>query len=243
MAVPRFFVSQSLADGQTLALPEAAAHHAARVLRLRVHDPVVLFNGEGGEWPGVISALTRDVVTVTLAAHDAVEREAPLRVTLVQAISSGDRMDYTIQKAIELGVHRIVTVEAARSVVKLDADRAAKRVAHWRQVSVAACEQCGRNRVPEILAPVPLAHWLAQPSAAASRWLLSPRGAEPLSKIGSPGAQLELLVGPEGGLTEAEETLALQAGYRAVLLGPRVLRTETAAPALLAAVLARWGDF
>lgn len=227
----------------TLALPEAAAHHAARVLRLRVGDGLTLFNGRGGEYASVITAIARNEVQVAVQQHDPVERESPLAVTLVQAVSSGERMDLTIQKAVELGVQRIVPVESERCVVRLKGERAEKRVAHWQQVAVAACEQCGRNRIPEVRMISPLAVCLAAERDDALRWVLLPGAATALRELPRPQQPLELLVGPEGGLTNAETEQALRAGYVSVRLGPRVLRTETAAPALLAALQALWGDF
>jgi 16S rRNA (uracil1498-N3)-methyltransferase len=200
---------------------------------------------------------------VAIEHHLPVERESPLPVTLVQALSSGERMDLTIQKVVELGVSRIVPVESERSVVRLKGERAEKRVAHWRQVVVSACEQCGRNRIPEVRMISPLAVWLAaeqtnpnmdegmdevdrvgnRRSSAALRWVLLPGATGALRDLPRPQQPIELLVGPEGGLTDAEADAARRAGYQPLRLGPRVLRTETAAPALLAALQALWGDF
>jgi 16S rRNA (uracil1498-N3)-methyltransferase len=243
MSLPRFHIAGELRAGMTLTLPESAAHHAARVLRLRVGDGVTLFNGQGGEYPALIMAIDRQAVTVEVGDHDAVERESPLAVTLVQAISSGERMDLTIQKAVELGAQRIVPVDSQRSVVRLKGERAEKRVAHWQQVAIAACEQCGRNRVPEVAMIVPLEAWLAGERNATLRWALIPGANTALRELPRPDKPIELLVGPEGGLTAAEAEQAQRAGYLPVRLGPRVLRTETAAPALLAALQALWGDF
>jgi len=243
MSTPRFFVPAALQPGAALELPEPAAHHAARVLRLRVGDAATLFNGEGGEHAAVITAIGKRGVTVEVGAHRALEREAPLAVTLVQAVSSGERMDVTIQKAVELGVAAIHPVLSARSVVRLDGERAEKRVAHWRQITISACEQCGRNHVPVVHPLLPLADWLASGPRAAARWLLWPDAEQSLRELPKPSAPIELLVGPEGGFTESEAQAARAAGFLAVRLGPRVLRTETAAPALLAAVQALWGDF
>jgi 16S rRNA (uracil1498-N3)-methyltransferase len=182
-------------------------------------------------------------VTVAIERHDPVERESPLPVTLVQALSSGERMDLTIQKAVELGVARIVPVESERCVVRLKGERAEKRVAHWRQVAISACEQCGRNRIPEVRMISPLEVWLAAEKNDALRWVLLPGAHTALRDLPRPQKPVELLVGPEGGLTDAEADAAQRAGYQPVRLGPRVLRTETAAPALLAALQALWGDF
>lgn len=243
MATPRFFVPAALLPATTLDLPEVAAHHAARVLRLRVGEAVTLFNGEGGEHAAVVAAIDKRGVTVEVGAHRAIEREAPLAVTLVQAVSSGERMDLTIQKAVELGVGAVQPVLSERSVVRLAGERAEKRVAHWQQIAVSACEQCGRNRVPTVHPLTPLSNWLTGVPPAATRWLLWPEADRSLRELPKPPAPIELLVGPEGGLTDNEAQAARAAGFLAVRLGPRVLRTETAAPALLAAVQALWGDF
>ena len=243
MSTPRFHVPVPLTIAATLDLPEAAAHHAARVLRLRSGDAVTLFNGTGGEYAARITAIGKHAVTVAIERHDPVERESPLPVTLVQAVSSGERMDLTIQKAVELGVARIVPVESERCVVRLKGERAEKRVAHWRQVAISACEQCGRNRIPEVRMISPLDVWLAVEECDAQRWVLLPGADAALRDLPRPQKPIELLVGPEGGLTDAEAEAAQRAGFRPVRLGPRVLRTETAAPALLAALQALWGDF
>ena len=259
MSNPRFYIPVALAAQTTLVLPEAAAHHAARVLRLRSGDAVTLFNGSGGEYAARITAIgkhdeSRDGrgrprreqavdVTVKIERHDPVERESPLQITLVQALSSGERMDLTIQKAVELGVSCIVPVESERCVVRLKGERAGNRVAHWQQVVVSACEQCGRNRIPEVRMISPLDVWLAAEGSDAQRWVLLPGADTALRDLPRPDKPVELLVGPEGGLTDTEADAARRAGYQPVRLGPRVLRTETAAPALLAALQALWGDY
>ena len=243
MTTPRFHIPVPLSVAATLNLPEAAAHHAARVVRLRSGDAVTLFNGQGGEYAAQITAIGKHAVTVAIERHDPVERESPLPVTLVQALSSGERMDLTIQKAVELGVTRIVPVESERSVVRLKGERAGKRVAHWQQVAISACEQCGRNRIPEVRMISPLNAWLAAEVNDALRWVLLPGADSALRDLPRPQKPIELLVGPEGGLTDNEAAAARRAGYQPVRLGPRVLRTETAAPALLAALQALWGDY
>lgn len=243
MSIPRFHVPVPFTLPATLDLPEAAAHHAAHVLRLRSGDAVTLFNGAGGEYAARIIAIGKHDVTVAIERHDLVERESPLQVTLVQAVSSGERMDLTIQKAVELGVARIVPVESERSVVRLKGERAEKRVAHWQQVVVSACEQCGRNRIPEVSMISPLDVWLAAEERDAQRLVLLPGADTALRDLPRPQKPIELLVGPEGGLTDTEADAARRAGYQPVRLGPRVLRTETAAPALLAALQVLWGDF
>jgi len=242
----RLYVPGSLQPGRSCPLPSQQAHHATRVLRLEAGDAVTLFNGDGAEYVGIIERAARDGVTVEVTGRAAVDREAPLAVTLAQALSSGERMDYTLQKAVELGVAAIQPLSSSRSVVKLDAERAGRRLAHWRTVVEGACEQSGRNRVPPVAPVAALSDWLAQPAAArgdALALLLSPRAAARLRDVARPAGGVILLAGPEGGFAEEEEQMAARAGFAAVRLGPRVLRTETAAVAALAAMQALWGDF
>jgi 16S rRNA (uracil1498-N3)-methyltransferase len=238
-----YFPEEIAAHGRCLLGPEQA-HHVVRVLRLKAGDGVTLFDGRGGEYAAVIAHLARSEVALNVGERTSVDRESPLKVTLAQAISSADRMDYTIQKAVELGVTRIQPLESSRSIVRLDAARAAKRVAHWQAVAVAACEQCGRNRVPEVTAVLPLSIWLGSAPAQANitRLVLSPRAQATLRSLPPPREAL-LLAGPEGGLSPREQEDAQSAGFTAVKLGPRVLRTETAAVAALAAMQILWGDF
>ena len=231
-----------LAAGARVALPEAAAHHAARVLRLDTGAAVTLFDGLGGEYPGVIAVNSR-AVEIKLEVNDPVERESPLAIELVQGLSSGDRMDFTVQKAVELGVTAIHPVISERSVVKLSGERAEKRVLHWQQIAIAACEQCGRNRVPTVVGIQSLDHFLAACLAEGGgtlRWLLSPRAENALRTMARPGTAVQLLIGPEGGFSDGEEAATRAAGFTAVSLGPRVLRTETAALGALAAISALW---
>lgn len=238
----RFFCPQPLAPNSLAELPAAAAHHALRVLRLSVGDAVTLFNGEGGEYPGRIAEAGR-AVRVRLGAWDAVERESPLELILAQALPSGDKMDFVVQKAVELGVARIQPLLASRSVVRLAGERAARRVEHLRQVAVSACEQCGRNRVPEIAPILDLRQWLGRlpQDNEISRLLLSPQGGRRPRELAGTNGFL-LLVGPEGGLDAEEAATARMAGFADLSLGPRILRTETAGPAALAALGALHGD-
>lgn len=237
----RFFCPQPLAPNSRAELPAAAAHHALRVLRLSVGDDVTLFNGEGGEYPGRIAEAGR-VVRVQLGDWHAVERESPLDMTLAQALPSGDKMDFVVQKAVELGVARIQPLLAARSVVRLSGERAARRVEHLRQVAISACEQCGRNRLPEIAPILDLRQWLGQLAQDNEIWrmLLSPQGGRRPRELA--GRRFLLLVGPEGGLDKEEAAAARLAGFADLSLGPRILRTETAGPAALAALGALHGD-
>ena len=252
MPTPRFFCPESLSPEASIDLPEDAARHACRVLRLRVGDELTLFDGRGGEYAARIAAVDRQRVRVDVGAWRDVECEAPIEVTLVQALQSGEKMDMTIRKAVELGVARIVPVASKRSVVRLEGARAQRRVDHWRGVVVSACEQCGRNRVPPVAGLGELADWLATPDRATGaadesvvRLMLAPGAAQTLADVGrpAPGARVELLIGAEGGLAPDEIDRARAAGYRALRLGPRVLRTETAGLAALAAIQCLWGDF
>ena len=177
---PRLFVDTELQPRTSVDLPEAAAHHAARVLRLRDGDAVVLFDGHGGEYAAQLSMPGRGRVLAETGERREIERESPLEVTLVQAVSSSDKMDFTIQKAVELGVAAIQPLFAAKSVVRLSGEREAKKLAHWRRIAIAACEQCGRNRIPEVREPVTLDRYRAP---AGTKILLSPSGGEELASL------------------------------------------------------------
>ncbi|MHB9119044.1 MAG: 16S rRNA (uracil(1498)-N(3))-methyltransferase [Burkholderiales bacterium] len=243
MPISRFYCPVPLASGQMLDLPPQAAHHAARVLRLREGDRVVLFNGEGGECVAKIFSISKSAMTVEVLQVLDVERESPLRVTLAQAVSAGEKMDYTIQKAVELGVRHIQPLESERCVVRLSGERAEKRVQHWQQVVVSACEQSGRNRVPPVAPVLPLSRWLEQEATGSLKLMLSPEAEQKLSEVPCPAGEVVLLIGPEGGFSAPETAAAAKLGYLPVRLGARVLRTETAALAALAAMSALWGDF
>jgi 16S rRNA (uracil1498-N3)-methyltransferase len=243
IVTPRFFCPLLLASGAEIALPPGAAHHAVRVLRLKQGDALVLFDGEGGECAARLARVDGGTVLARIGERRSVERESPLAVTLVQGLAAADRMDYAIQKAVELGVAAIVPVTTARSVARLDDERARRRVEHWRQIVVSACEQCGRDRLPAIHALCDLSEWLRTPSIALSRLLLAPDAGRSLAELDRPDGAIELLVGPEGGFTPDESAAAVAAGFHAVRLGPRILRTETVAPAALAAMNALWGDW
>jgi 16S rRNA (uracil1498-N3)-methyltransferase len=242
-SLTRIYVPGELRAGSGHTLPVPQAHHIARVLRLGEGDALTLFNGDGSEYDAVVARIARDAVTVKIGGVRAGAREPALEIVLGQALSSGERMDYTVQKAVELGVAAIHPLAASRSVVRLDAARAEKRVAHWQSVVIAACEQCGRNRIPPVAPVLPLETWLGRCGAAALRLLLSPQGETRLRDLAKPEGAIVLLAGPEGGFTQEEEALARRSGCTPVRLGPRVLRTETAAVAALAAMQALWGDF
>ncbi len=238
--MPRFHCPGPFAAGATVALPSQAEQHALRVLRLRPGDELVLFDGEGGEWPGRLVESGRGL-RVMLGEWREVEREAPLALTLAQALAVADKMDWLVQKAVELGACAIVPVQAKRSVLRLSGERAGKRLRHWQQVLVAACEQCGRNRLPGLEDVVDLPHFLARPGRE-TRLLLSPGAGMRLTALPRPAGAVTLLVGPEGGFDPDEEAAARAAGFQPVSLGPRVLRTETAGLAAIAALMALWGD-
>ena len=238
---PRFYVDAALRAGSSCLLPEASAHHAVHVLRLRAGDDVTLFNGRGGEFAARIAAAERLRLTVDLLQHLAIEREAPLRVTLVQGVSAGEKMDSTVRKAVELGVAAVQPVLATRSVARPKGERAESRREHWQKVAIAACEQCGRNRIPEVRPLVSLADYRAE--GAGARILLSPLSQMPLSKMGLAGDEFVVAAGPEAGFTAEEEAALAGQGFLPARLGPRVLRTETAALAALSALSALRGDF
>lgn len=244
MRLSRFHVADRLAANQELLLPATAAAHAVRVLRLAPGDALTLFDGSGGEYPARILASERAGVRVQLGALQAIECESPLQITLLQGISRGERMDFIVQKATELGVQRIVPLLCERSVVKLDAAQAEKKREHWQAIAISACEQCGRNRLPEI-APVQRfdAACAATAAVGAARFMLEVAGTQSLlAAAGATLKQATLLIGPEGGLCEAERDHARQCGFAGVRLGPRVLRTETAPLAALAVLQAAAGD-
>lgn len=243
MNSPRFYCREALSPGAHIELPEPVARHAVRVLRLPPGALITLFDGRGGEYEAHIERIEKDRVMVSLGAWQEIERESPLTVTLVQAVQAGEKMDFTIQKSVELGVNDFVPVESRRSVTRLSGDRAVKRVAHWQGVSASACEQCGRNQVPLVAPLEKLENWLARPTPANTlRLMLAPDATETFASI-KPTSHVQLLIGAEGGLDPQEVIAAKQAGFQAVCLGPRVLRTETAGLAALAAMQALWGDF
>ena len=243
MRLARFFVDSPLASGARLALPERAAHHATRVLRLRTGDALTLFDGRGGEYDATIADLGRDAVNVEVAAWRDLERESPLAITLAQGISSAERMDLTVQKAVELGVAAIQPLDCEKSVVRLDARRAESRLAHWRRIVISACEQCGRNRLPDVRPPLTVAALCEATRAEHTKWLLAPEAPTRLRDAARGfGESLLMAAGPEVGFSDAEVPALLDAGYVPVQLGPRILRTETAALAAIAALNAIAGD-
>ncbi|HXU92481.1 MAG TPA: 16S rRNA (uracil(1498)-N(3))-methyltransferase [Gallionella sp.] len=242
--MPRFYCPPPLPLTDRFDLPPEAAHHASRVLRLREGDSVEIFDGIGNERRGVIAEISGKHVTVGELAATDTDRESPLRVVLAQALSSSEKMDWVIQKATELGVTEIQPLDTERSVARLTADRAAKRMEHWRQVAISACEQCGRNVLPEIRPPLDIMAWLRQvQNAPETKLILLPQGATSLQAQPRPQAGVVLLIGAEGGFAPAESETAINCGFAPIRMGARVLRTETAAVAGLAALQILWGDF
>lgn len=243
MRLIRLHIDAPLRPGAEVELGGKAALHAVRVLRLSAGDPVTLFNGDGADYPSIINVLRKDWLTLQVQGTAPARAESPLALTLVQGIARSERMDLVMQKATELGVSVIRPLVTARSVVKLDAETRAKKLAHWRAVAIAACEQCGRAVLPVIEEPVPFAAWLELPATSGVRRIqLAPDAAEALGAAAAGARAIELLVGPEGGLEVVERDAALAVGYRACRLGPRVLRSETAAVAALAVLQSVAGD-
>lgn len=240
MRTPRFFTTQELACGDTIALEAGPSQHIARALRMQAGAELLLFNGQGGQYPAVLVEVDKKRVVATLGDQLLEELESPLQVHLGIAVSRGERMDWVIQKATELGVSSVTPLFTERTEVKLRGERAAKKTRHWQQIAVSACEQCGRNRLPNIVEPSALSAWLST-TAADHKLVLHHRAGQHDSSATTP-TSIALLIGPEGGLSEAEVDAAELAGYQSMRLGPRVLRTETAPLAALAILQAKWGD-
>ena len=239
--MPRFYCPQPLLPGSVVDLPEAVAHHL-HVVRQQSGDELVLFNGEGGQARARLAEIGKRRASAEVVALEAVDVELPFRVTLAQGLPEGSKMDWIVEKAVELGAAGVIPLAAARSVVKLSGDRADKRLAHWQAVVVSASEQCGRNRLADVAPVQDVNRWLSAPSAG-TRILLSPRADASLAQWvrATPPQDVTLLVGPEGGFTDQEEDAARAAGALALSMGPRVLRTETAGLAALAILAAGWG--
>jgi len=235
MPVPRIHVEQALAPGMELALGANGTRHV-QVLRLQPGSALILFDGRGGQWGGAVSAISRREVRVRTQHHEPIERELPVPVTLAIGMPANERMDALIEKATELGAAAIQPLVCERSVLRVAGERAQRKVAHWHAVAVAACEQCGRNRVPDVAEPTGLLEWLhALPAAdaGAARWLLSLQEARPWPPARGGNVPVVLLSGPEGGFTPQEEAAARHAGFAACSLGARVLRADTAPLAAL----------
>lgn len=240
MRIPRIYTGTPLSGGVSCELDEGPSLHVARALRMQVGDELVLFDGSGAQYPATITSVTKKHVLVALGEKQSVNKESPLAIHLGIAISRGDRMDLVIQKATELGVTELTPLFTERVEVKLNRERSAKKLRHWEAVAISACEQCGRNTLPRIHSPLPLTQWLEN-TAADLKLVMHHRAVNAAEVVEHP-ATIALLIGPEGGLSQEEIDSAEVAGYRALQLGPRVLRTETAPLAAIAILQSQWGD-
>ncbi|MEM7467679.1 MAG: 16S rRNA (uracil(1498)-N(3))-methyltransferase [Pseudomonadota bacterium] len=237
----RLFINQPLAVGNSITLNADTTHRLQKVMRARVGDAVTLFNGKDGEYVGEITSLSKKSATVLLSEHSQVDRESPLKVSLIQGISRGNRMDYTIQKSVELGVSAIIPVATKRSMVKLDEERKDNRMQHWQGVIHHACEQSGRTRVPQLHSPLPIKDIAELPDIDTSLFM-DTQGTTRIADIDPPQAHVYLISGPEGGFDDDERQWIRELGVTPIKLGPRILRTETAALAAISVIQQLWGD-
>ena len=240
--MPRFYVDFALSPDSVVELPDNVVRHL-NVLRVKNTEEIVLFNGNGKAYPALPEVLEKRHASVRILREEATDNESPLNITLVQAVSSAERMDFTLQKSVELGVAEIRPVISERCVVRLSGERAEKRVARWQEIVVSACEQSGRNIVPKVLLLTTYAQALQQLPQETTKLLMSLNRAQKLSDVQPQSGKVVFMVGPEGGWTEKEEQQAFDAGFQSVTLGKRVLRTETASLAAIAAMQTLWGDF
>lgn len=240
--MPRFYVDFALSPDSVVELPDNVVRHL-NVLRVKNTEEIVLFNGNGKAYPALPEVLEKRRASVRILREEATDNESPLNITLVQAVSTAERMDFTLQKSVELGVAEIRPVISERCVVRLSGERAEKRVARWQEIVVSACEQSGRNIVPKVLPLTTYAQALQQLPQETTKLLMSLNRAQKLSDVQPQSGKVVFMVGPEGGWTEKEEQQAFDAGFQSVTLGKRVLRTETASLAAIAAMQTLWGDF
>lgn len=240
--MPRFYVDFALSPDSVVELPDNVVRHL-NVLRVKNTEEIVLFNGNGKSYPALPEVLEKRRASVRILREEATDNESPLNITLVQAVSAAERMDFTLQKSVELGVAEIRPVISERCVVRLSGERAEKRVARWQEIVVSACEQSGRNIVPKVLPLTTYAQALQQLPQETTKLLMSLNRAQKLSNVQLQSGKVVFMVGPEGGWTEKEEQQAFDAGFQSVTLGKRVLRTETASLAAIAAMQTLWGDF
>jgi len=244
MSATRLFSSNPLLENSSILLDAAQSRYLSRSLRARPGDEIIMFDGAGGELPATVTTIDKSGVLVTTGVRQSNGIESPLAIHLVQGISRGDRMDTVVQKATELGVTQITPVISNYSVVRLDEQRAQKRQAHWQKIAQSACEQCGRNSVPTVAQPIPLLHWFGDtPADETTRLMLRPGAATSLSAVNLAAASVTLMIGPEGGFSETEYANGNACGFEHVALGPRILRTETAAVAAISVAQSVWGDF
>lgn len=241
MRIPRVYSPQSIAVADLIQLEPAPSHHLASVLRMTTGQQVILFNGYGGEYRGELVAVKKGRVTVQITAFDGIDRESPLPIHLAIGLSRGERMDWIVQKATELGVAEITPLFTQRCEVKLNADRLAKKTRHWQQITISACEQCQRNKLPIINTASPLPQWLSTCSEDL-KLVMHHRAHTGLQNLPQQNGSVGLLIGPEGGLSDQEINDATHQGFQALAMGPRVLRTETAPVAAISILQALWGD-
>lgn len=240
--MPRFHLPENLSVGQTVALPDNIVRHL-NVLRVRPNENITLFDGKGKAHAARLTVLEKRRAEAEILHEDTTDNESPLNITLIQSISSGERMDFTLQKSVELGITAIQPVISERCIVRLDGERAAKRLARWQEIVISACEQSGRNTVPPVLPIIGYREALDKMPSESTKLIMSINRARKLGDIRQPSGAIVFMVGPEGGWTEQEEQQAFEAGFQAVTLGKRILRTETAPLAALAAMQTLWGDF
>ena len=240
--MPRFYVDFALSPDSVVELPDNVVRHL-NVLRVKNTEEIVLFNGNGKAYPALPEVLEKRRASVRILREETTDNESPLNITLVQAVSAAERMDFTLQKSVELGVAEIRPVISERCIVRLSGERAEKRVARWQEIVVSACEQSGRNIVPKVLPLTTYAQALQQLPQETAKLLMSLNRAQKLSDVQPQSGKVVFMVGPEGGWTEKEEQQAFDAGFQSVTLGKRVLRTETASLAAIAAMQTLWGDF
>ena len=243
MRIPRIYTAQELSVGAEILLPEQAGEHAVRVLRLERGHPLILINGDGCEYDAELASLAKRAVTAIITKVRAVDREATLSITLAQSIARGEKMDWILQKATELGVSQIVPLVTERTEVKLDEERAERRMAHWDSVIESACEQCGRTTLPALAPPQRIDRWLTTLDFKGARLAMIPDGETTVRELPATDAGVIVVVGPEGGLSEQDVVMLRQADFSGLQLGPRILRTETAGIAAIAALQALLGDF
>jgi 16S rRNA (uracil1498-N3)-methyltransferase len=243
MSSTRLYIEQPIVAGSEAEISGDPANYVGRVLRLKAGDALTLFDGRGAEYEAVLRSLSKSSIRVTVGDKCLRSTESPLRIHLLQGVSRGERMDLVVQKATELGVHRITPVLTDHTMVRLDDKRAAKRTQHWKGIAASACEQCGRNVLPVVDSPIALRTWISEhPGDQAPRLIMTPGAAVSLASVRPVEDRLTLLIGPEGGFSDAEYELAELTGFKSVGFGPRVLRTETAALAILAALQVLFGD-
>jgi 16S rRNA (uracil1498-N3)-methyltransferase len=242
MRSPKIYQATELTVGNNITLDVAASAHLVRVLRLKVGSSLIIFNGQGGEYSAELITAEKKQAVVVLKKFIEISRESPLQLHLAQGISRGNKMDYTIQKAVELGVHKITPLFTEYCNVQLSGERLNKKVEHWRAIIISACEQCGRNYIPELVVPEKFSNWINS-CGEQEKLILDPIATQSFSDLAKKYQSICLLVGSEGGLSEQEVKLAQRFGFQSVRIGPRILRTETAAMAAISAIQSHWGDF